>query len=802
MKKLSRLLLALLMLSVLLLPALELEVQAYRSIYLRVYDRCTNTYMGIPIHVTGNGVDVTVYNTDDLVAAGLEEGRTYTFSASYDGYETPTTQITLPRGTGSSADVNYYVYKQYDVTVTVRDTLGQPLSGQSVQVSHPDLNATYTTDGNGQFTVKDIRGLFTVKAQVTVDGETVSGSVIAREDQSLELTVPLRQKVSVKLTNGSADITQATVTVGDARLTHVGGNVYEGSVVRTAQTVSLPLKISAKGYVPVEETVSVGGSPLSKTYALRLLGASLVDGSGTAVAGSVELQTGSSYVWTAEDSTVPEGAVCTLRDVDGTLDGHVALVQSGNSWTVTPTAATSSAGTLRLEYRIGSETVASRDVRVTVARGSCAYPAAPTLTSPTLDASAATFRLPADLKLAKSLTVTATGGEEGISVSQTYTDLSSGTVTLPLSDGVVRGRVSFSFAYTSDAVDYTGSAPGSSADFYALVARRSLAASAFEYTGSPIKPTVGGSEVASHSYASYCSGDYPFMIQEEAAPTGLTSDNTLTFQLIPGLGSPQTYYSCPYGVTVRLKPYYTVGTDGSGGYITSYTLFYTVVPRSLTVIAEDQTIPYATQPANSVRAGDGQLLPGHSVTATVRLDSARTGLEVEEGSVKVWDGTTDVSKYYDVTAYVPGILTATQSATTVRIPDSYPRDYVYGDTVALPEAEVTGAYASDVRYVWTDSQGAPVEQPRNAGSYTLTASIDETAQTTASSDSVQITIGKRPVTVTSLTASKVYDGTGSCDALQALTVELSGLVESETLLTGTDLRVGSLALSDPQGLFA
>ena len=82
MKKLSRLLLALLMLSVLLLPALELEVQAYWSIYLRVYDRCTNTYMGIPIHVTGNGafskftgvkVDGKVLDPENYTA---EEGST------------------------------------------------------------------------------------------------------------------------------------------------------------------------------------------------------------------------------------------------------------------------------------------------------------------------------------------------------------------------------------------------------------------------------------------------------------------------------------------------------------------------------------------------------------------------------------------------------------------------------------------------------------------------------------------------------------------------------------------------------
>lgn len=804
MKKLRKWALALAAVLLLSSPAMVMEAEAIGSIHLRVADQCTRQNVpGIAVRITGNDIDKTAYDGDDLKKLGLKEGYTYTFSASHYGYAIDDQQITMPQGSDSSADVNFFVNQLCDLTVKVQNSLGQAIPNQEVRISSSGRDRTYKTGSDGTLIVEDIRGVMGPAAETTYNGVTVSGSTggSVQLNPTITLTIPIYQEVSLKLENGSAPITQAAVTLGDTQLNHVGNNVYQGAVLRTAETTNLALKITAKGYQTVTDTLAVGASPVSKTYTMQTTGITLVDSNGAEVGDPQQLQTGYTYTWSIDENTVPEGATCSLRDTDSQLATYVTMTQNGLQWNLTPIRPTDEAITLELELecKVGNQGVTSRILDITVAKGTVSTPNAPSIDENAINQTSATFQLPSNLKLAQELTVTATGA---VSERKIFTDLSQGTVTMALSGSVLRGEVTFSFDYKSAVIDYTGTASTRTVKFYQQVPKRTLPQTEYAYTGSGIKPVVSGEEIASISYGSYTNNPYlPMKIQNEENPWKLTQDNTLSFSFMGG--TPSEYKNCPYGVEVKLKEYYTVEPRFSGTTPpTSYELFYTIVPRPLTVTAEDQTIPYAAAPADNVRAGDGQLLDGHHITAEVEVDAANGKLNAVADSVKVWNGTEDVTKYYNVTQCVPGALTTTKAAaTTVEIQEAgYARNYTYGETIPLPDVAVTGAYKSDVQYRWTNAAGKEVAQPRNVGTYTLTAYTEENENTRAASDTITITIGQKKLTVSDVTATKVYDGSGSVDG-KNVSLTFNGLLEMESLAYGTDFTLQNIVLTDSEGKY-
>jgi len=747
----------------------DADAVAYNDFYIRVKDTVENkdVFAKIDIYVGGEKKITVDANTD--VGWHLDDlgvGSFTTFTAKLQvpaGYTCVEPEKTFKRG---DDDLQFKIMKTYDLTVTIQDSFGNRLSGKNFTIKTPSPSVTYTTDGNGQFVLRGIVGHVTATAEAANEfGTTVSGSALMKETQSITLTVPVQQKVRLTLNSqaaSGASITTATVKVGDTTLKHVGGNAYEGLVNRTGSSDSFSVSIAANGYHSVTDTITVGSSQFNKTYNLQLQGMVLTDGSGTEVGSTVSMSTGSSYVWQVKPETIPEGASYRIS-ADG-LSSHVNLGwdEGGKKWTLTPKLATSSALAVRVECVLNNQVVSTKNISLTVAKGSSPYPAAPSVTGSFMDSSSVTINLPGDRKLAQKLTVTATGGENGLNVTRTFTDLSQNSFNMNLGSAILRGDVTFSFAYESDAVTYTGSGPAAvTKTFYQMVSKRSLAQSVYEYTGGEIKPTVSGEEIEGLSYGTFINdnGDFTFSVPTNLspAPIKMTVDNDFTFDPM-GIYT-ATYNDCPYGVTVRLKPYYTVGPSpfDSSVYLNSYILFYTVGPRNLTISAENQTIPYTATPENKVTAGEGQLLSGHSVTAQVAVNGDK--LDVVPGSVKVVDGNgASVSRYYTV-GYESGELTYTQSQPTITLDESkYHTQYTYGDSVTAPfdAVSVTGAYPGDVKFRWTHNETGRTQlwsdaAPRDAGTYTFLAFTEENSNTKyAQSEEGTFTIGKKDLYAASL----------------------------------------------------
>ena len=112
----------------------------------------------------------------------------------------------------------------------------------------------------------------------------------------------------------------------------------------------------------------------------------------------------------------------------------------------------------------------------------------------------------------------------------------------------------------------------------------------------------------------------------------------------------------------------------------------------------------------------------------------------------------------------------------------------YGEPVQPSVASNTNTGA-DVAYSYagtgSTSYGPSNEAPENAGTYTVTATVAETAtHTSAESEPVGFTISKAELTITGVDVqSKTYDGT---TAATVTGVSFKGLVNGEALAMGTD----------------
>lgn len=259
---------------------------------------------------------------------------------------------------------------------------------------------------------------------------------------------------------------------------------------------------------------------------------------------------------------------------------------------------------------------------------------------------------------------------------------------------------------------------------------------------------------------------------------------------------------------------YTVTATGKGNYKDSLTASFVITPRDVTVTANDQTIFYASPIDESAYTSSG-LLSGHTLKASVinanndKNVTAGGVLRPDKTSVKITAGEEDVTGNYRINTQ-DGTLVIQKNESTSVAPAASSKTFTYGDEISIPDFMVSGAYDSDVKILWynADTQTAADAKPwtsgsapHNAGNYKISLLVEETANTSAASSEMDITISKKPLLITGMTASKIYDGTGATDVLQAINVTFDGMESIDVLAAGTDFRIVNPVLHSETGRF-
>ena len=205
----------------------------------------------------------------------------------------------------------------------------------------------------------------------------------------------------------------------------------------------------------------------------------------------------------------------------------------------------------------------------------------------------------------------------------------------------------------------------------------------------------------------------------------------------------------------------TVTATDNGNYSGSASTTFTINRAALTVKASDQTITYG----GSIAQGAGQVdvtgLCGGDTLESVTLEASTSnvpGGTITPSAAVIKRGGEDVTANYNIT-YQPGALTINKSKPAIAFASGFSMDKTYdGQTIPNPVADnltITGANFSDVTFEWSAT-------PKDAGTYTLTAAIEETANTEAASVTLSVTISPKIVSNPTIELSPStfeYDGT-------------------------------------------
>ncbi len=208
---------------------------------------------------------------------------------------------------------------------------------------------------------------------------------------------------------------------------------------------------------------------------------------------------------------------------------------------------------------------------------------------------------------------------------------------------------------------------------------------------------------------------------------------------------------------------------------------FSIGKAGLTIKAKDQTISYGQSIGEGVdyMTVTGLCTGDHLQSVTLAASGAvitPSGAQIQNASGE------NVTGNYEIT-YQTGTLTVQKSKPEITFKSGYNPSKTYdGQTIANPTAEqltITGAAYGDVTFTWSAT-------PKDAGAYTLTASIEESASMEAASATLNVTINKAPLSITGATvAPKTYDTTTTATVTG---VTFSGLVNGETL-TAADYTV-------------
>ena len=193
----------------------------------------------------------------------------------------------------------------------------------------------------------------------------------------------------------------------------------------------------------------------------------------------------------------------------------------------------------------------------------------------------------------------------------------------------------------------------------------------------------------------------------------------------------------------------------------TYTGNFNIGKATLYVAPNSQTIRYG----ESIREGAGAILTNglatgdHVVGVTLTPDTKDVpGGRIIASEVQIQNESgADVTGNYEIT-YVPGALIINKSQPTIAFANGYNPGKTYdGQTIPNPvEANltITGATFGDVAFTWSAT-------PKNAGTYTLTASIPVTDNTEAAEAVLTVTISPKAVTPTITITPSSYEYTGS-----------------------------------------
>ena len=216
-----------------------------------------------------------------------------------------------------------------------------------------------------------------------------------------------------------------------------------------------------------------------------------------------------------------------------------------------------------------------------------------------------------------------------------------------------------------------------------------------------------------------------------------------------------------------------------------------------------QTVTYTGEPAKitapEMRIKDVQgsagvisAVPQYSYRLQGDSDSDYTpGLPVDAGVYQVRASIPATDSYRAGNGYLT--LTIEKSRPTLAISDTYQVSKVY-DAAPFPApgpeaVTVTGTAFETVKFTWYKDSVSDANQltgaPRDAGSYVLKASVDETNNTHGASATADVLIERRPVTVIADIRAKVY---GSEDPELTYTIDPSTPLPIGDSLNGTPSR--------------
>lgn len=186
----------------------------------------------------------------------------------------------------------------------------------------------------------------------------------------------------------------------------------------------------------------------------------------------------------------------------------------------------------------------------------------------------------------------------------------------------------------------------------------------------------------------------------------------------------------------------TITATADGDFSGSVSGEYTIEKAALTIAANDQTLTYGESLAEGTDRVTLSGLCGGDTLKSVTFTASGTDvpggeITLSAAQIENSDGT-DRTEDYEI-AYQAGALVIIKAQPAIAFASGYnpSKDYD-GETVANPVAEqmeITGAGYDDVTFTWN-------AEPKDAGTYTLTADIAETGNREAASATLTVTIQK------------------------------------------------------------
>jgi len=374
----------------------------------------------------------------------------------------------------------------------------------------------------------------------------------------------------------------------------------------------------------------------------------------------------------------------------------------------------------------------------------------------------------------KGLTLNVSGKDingNNLTFSRTYSDVTSGQV-IDISfdeDKMPFGPVTIEQVFTSDIYEYNQASQSITKNFYRditkLGAQVNLDKTAFVFNGKNQTPTASVS------------------------------------------GLPEGTYEITTTATAAVTPAGNHSIKVTGQWFKGeLTAPYTVEKYTITVTARDQDVVYPNVDTTAYDytpfTCDGVR---YDVNATVEPDGLT--LKVKDPVLKLTTPAADPDGTYAETygeniriITEDGSLIYRKSTPVIMLDASYGTQYTYGEVPGLPGFTVTGALKTDVEFSWSVKASSRSNQwtsaadaPKSAGTYTLTALIQDTEYTNAASTSVDITISPAPVRISAVSGTKVYDGKGS--NVKATGCEFTGLQHNDELTLGTDYTISNMVLT-------